>query len=126
MAYEIPATGDPLGPKTEWPVPIQLRVSLAFPGRPASLPGPQHRPAFGPILPDAGVYASAAVYAADPTRCARHGLLFTSVGNKKVLHSSSKHDFTPIDKNCLCLVCRNYTLAYLHHLFKAKEMTTTL
>jgi len=58
-----------------------------------------------------------------PTRCARHGLLFTSQGNVKILHSSNKERFEPIDKNCSCYVCKNFTLAYLHHLYKAKEMT---
>lgn len=58
-----------------------------------------------------------------PTRCARHGLLFTFKGNKRILHSSNKENFRPIDENCTCMVCQNYTMAYIHHLFKAKEMT---
>lgn len=58
-----------------------------------------------------------------PTRSARHGLLFTTSGNKKILHRSNKENFKPIDSNCSCMVCKNYTIAYLHHLFKAKEMT---
>ena len=58
-----------------------------------------------------------------PTRCARHGLLFTSTGNQKILNSANRHAFEPIDKNCSCIVCQKYTRAYLHHLFKANEMT---
>jgi len=58
-----------------------------------------------------------------PTRCARHGLLFTFQGNVKILHGSNKEDFSPIDKNCNCFTCQNYTRAYLHHLYKAKEVT---
>lgn len=58
-----------------------------------------------------------------PTRCARHGLLFTSQGNLKILQSSNKNNFGPIDKNCSCYVCRHFSLAYLHHLYKAKELT---
>lgn len=58
-----------------------------------------------------------------PTRCARHGLLFTFGGNLKILNSRNRENFNPIDKNCTCLVCQNYTVAYLHHLFKAHEMT---
>lgn len=58
-----------------------------------------------------------------PTRCARHGLLFTSQGNFKIMHSSNKERFRPIDESCACMVCQNYTAAYLHHLFKANEMT---
>jgi len=57
-----------------------------------------------------------------PTRCARHGLLFTSHGKRKILAGSNKENFRPIDENCSCFVCKKYTLAYLHHLYKAKEM----
>ena len=58
-----------------------------------------------------------------PTRCARHGLLFTQNGNVKILHAKNKNNFYPIDQNCTCTVCQHYTRAYLHHLFKAREMT---
>ncbi len=58
-----------------------------------------------------------------PTRCARHGLAFTLNGGVRIMHSSNKHNFRPIDDNCTCLTCQNYTRAYLHHLFKAKEVT---
>ncbi len=58
-----------------------------------------------------------------PTRCARHGLLFTSTGNQKILNSANRHAFEPIDKNCACIVCQKYTRAYLHHLFKANELS---
>ena len=58
-----------------------------------------------------------------PTRCARHGLLFTFNGPVKILQSKNKQLFEPIDKNCLCPTCKHYTRAYLHHLYKAKEMT---
>lgn len=58
-----------------------------------------------------------------PTRSARHGLLFTKNGNKKVSHSNNKNNFGPIDPTCTCITCQRYTLAYVHHLFKAKELT---
>lgn len=58
-----------------------------------------------------------------PTRCARHGMLFTRSGILKILNKSSREHFRPIDADCSCLTCKNYTLAYLHHLFKANEMT---
>lgn len=58
-----------------------------------------------------------------PTRCARHGLLFTTNGCQKILNSSNKNNFSPADETCTCMVCQKYTLAYLHHLFKANEMT---
>lgn len=57
-----------------------------------------------------------------PTRCARHGLLFTSQGQLKILNSANRMNFEPIDKNCACIVCKKYSRAYLHHLFKAKEL----
>ncbi len=56
-----------------------------------------------------------------PTKCARHGLLFTSHGNIKILQSRYKEQFAPIDANCRCSTCINYTAAYIHHLFKAHE-----
>jgi len=56
-----------------------------------------------------------------PTKCARHGLIFTHNGNIKILQSQYKEQFNPIDKNCKCVTCQKFTLAYLHHLFKAKE-----
>ena len=58
-----------------------------------------------------------------PTRCARHGLLFTSEGNLKILQTGYRMVYEPIDKNCTCTTCQHYTLSYIHHLFKAKEMT---
>jgi queuine tRNA-ribosyltransferase len=58
-----------------------------------------------------------------PTRCARHGLLFTTQGDVKILNSSNRTDFGPIDPQCSCSVCSRYSRAYLHHLFKAKEVT---
>lgn len=58
-----------------------------------------------------------------PTKCARHGLLFTNNGHVKILNGRYKEHFRPIDETCTCPTCLNYTAAYLHHLFKAKEMT---
>lgn len=58
-----------------------------------------------------------------PTRCARHGLLFTANGNVKILNSAHKNDFSPIDATCTCYTCQNYSKAYLQHLFKAHELT---
>ncbi len=58
-----------------------------------------------------------------PTKCARHGLLFTFNGHKKISHSAYKEYFRPIDEQCTCLTCKHYTMAYLHHLFKASEVS---
>ena len=58
-----------------------------------------------------------------PTRCARHGLLFTATGNVKILQTRYKNLHEPIDRTCDCPTCVSYSAAYVHHLFKAKEMT---
>ena len=56
-----------------------------------------------------------------PTRAARHGILFNQYERIKITSSRYKSDFRPIDETCDCWTCKNYTRAYLHHLFKAKE-----
>ncbi|MEX0672220.1 MAG: tRNA guanosine(34) transglycosylase Tgt [Candidatus Babeliales bacterium] len=56
-----------------------------------------------------------------PTRAARHGAIFTTHGQLKIKSGKYAHDFEPLDADCRCTVCKNYTRAYIHHLFKAKE-----
>ena len=56
-----------------------------------------------------------------PTRCARHGLLFTKKGDCRILQGGNKDKFEPIEKDCSCYTCKNFTIGYLHHLFKAHE-----
>ena len=58
-----------------------------------------------------------------PTKCARHGMLFTQQGSVKILNAKYRNLFEPIDKNCTCYTCQHYTTAYLRHLFKAHELT---
>jgi queuine tRNA-ribosyltransferase len=57
-----------------------------------------------------------------PTKCARHGLLFTFQGSKKATHADFTHKFEPIELECQCYTCIHYTAAYVQHLFKAHEM----
>lgn len=57
-----------------------------------------------------------------PTRNARNGHLFVSHGVVKIRNSGYKNDLTPLDEACDCYTCKNYTKAYLHHLFRAKEI----
>jgi queuine tRNA-ribosyltransferase len=57
-----------------------------------------------------------------PTRVARTGMGLTSLGRLNLKNSKYKEDFTPLDPNCTCECCRNYTRAYLHHLFGAEEL----
>jgi len=57
-----------------------------------------------------------------PTRNARNGHLFTSQGVVKIRNSRHRTDTGPLDPNCNCYTCQNYSRAYLHHLDKAKEI----
>lgn len=56
-----------------------------------------------------------------PTRLARHANVFTREGRLTLKNARFKEDFTPVDSECDCYTCKNYTRAYLNHLFKAKE-----
>ncbi|MFA5133769.1 MAG: tRNA guanosine(34) transglycosylase Tgt [Patescibacteria group bacterium] len=58
----------------------------------------------------------------EPTRLGRHGTLLSSSGRMRILNGSYKTDKKPIEKNCSCLLCKKYSRAYLHHLFKADEI----
>lgn len=57
-----------------------------------------------------------------PTRHARNGYLFTSRGVVKIRNSKYSDDTGPLDPNCDCYTCKNYSLAYLRHLEKCGEM----
>jgi queuine tRNA-ribosyltransferase len=57
-----------------------------------------------------------------PSRNARNGYLFTSQGRVIIKHTQYKDDPRPIDENCGCYTCRNYSRAYLRHLYQAGEM----
>lgn len=56
-----------------------------------------------------------------PTRIARHGTLMTHKGRINIKNSKFKEDFTPLDEECNCYTCKNYTKAYLRHLYVADE-----
>ncbi len=57
-----------------------------------------------------------------PSRNARHGFIFTWGGTINLMNQKFERDPLPIDENCQCEACRNYSRAYIRHLFKAKEM----
>jgi queuine tRNA-ribosyltransferase len=57
-----------------------------------------------------------------PSRVARNAALYSRDGRFNVTSSANRRDFGPIDEACDCYTCANYTKAYLHHLFKAKEI----
>ena len=56
-----------------------------------------------------------------PTRLARHGALMTSHGRVNIKNEKYKEDFTPLDDKCDCYCCKNYTKAYLRHLYVCDE-----
>ena len=57
-----------------------------------------------------------------PTRIARHGTAMTRRGRLIIRNKEFEHDHRPLDPGCDCYTCKNYTKAYLRHLFKAQEM----
>ncbi len=57
-----------------------------------------------------------------PTRLARHGALLHREGRLRILAAEFQTDERPIDPECRCLACRQFTRAYLHHLFKCREL----
>lgn len=60
------------------------------------------------------------------TRVARNGTAFTSHGKIVVRNGKYKEDFTPLDDNCDCYCCKNYTKAYLRHLINQGEMLSAM
>lgn len=57
-----------------------------------------------------------------PTRYARSATLFTTRGKLRLTNREYRRDFFPVDAACDCYCCRNFTRAYLHHLFNANEI----
>ncbi|GAA4064430.1 tRNA guanosine(34) transglycosylase Tgt [Amphibacillus indicireducens] len=57
-----------------------------------------------------------------PTRIARNGTLMTSQGRLVVRNAKFARDFSPLDPNCDCYTCKNYTRAYIRHLIKTDEI----
>lgn len=60
-----------------------------------------------------------------PSRVARNGAVYTPDGRINVNTAAHRRAFAPIDPDCDCYTCAHYTRAYLHHLFKAKEMLSS-
>jgi queuine tRNA-ribosyltransferase len=57
-----------------------------------------------------------------PTRNGRNGQFFTSFGKVNIRNEKYKSDFNPIEENCTCETCSNFTRAYLRHLFNINEV----
>lgn len=60
-----------------------------------------------------------------PTRIARNGTAMTSQGKLVIKNAKHTRDFTPLDPECDCYTCRNYTKAYIRHLYKANEILSS-
>ena len=58
-----------------------------------------------------------------PTKSARHGHLFTAAGTLIISQGKYKSDLAPIDPACDCYTCKTHSRCYIHHLFKAHELT---
>jgi len=61
-----------------------------------------------------------------PTRYARSATLFTRRGKIRLTHKNYRRDFYPIEPNCGCYACRNFSRAYIHHLFNANEVLSAI
>jgi queuine tRNA-ribosyltransferase len=90
------------------------------------LPDDKPRHLLGISEPDdlfAAVAAGADTFdCVSPSRVARNAAVYSATGRYNITGARYKRDFTPIDGDCDCYTCAHYTRAYLHHLFKAKEM----
>jgi queuine tRNA-ribosyltransferase len=58
-----------------------------------------------------------------PTKAARHGIAFTPQGPLNISKGENSANFKPIDSTCTCSTCQHFSVAYLNHLFKAREIT---
>jgi queuine tRNA-ribosyltransferase len=61
-----------------------------------------------------------------PTRVARNGAAYTLDGRINLKASKYREDFSPIDAECECYTCNFYTRAYIHHLFRAKDINAAI
>ncbi|WP_434726103.1 tRNA guanosine(34) transglycosylase Tgt [Trueperella pyogenes] len=61
----------------------------------------------------------------NPSRVARNAAIYSPMGRFNVTRAEFKRDFSPLVEGCECYTCRHYTKAYIHHLFKAKEMLSS-
>ena len=62
----------------------------------------------------------------EPTRVARHGMALTSRGRISIKNAKFERDFTPLDPACDCYTCRNYSRAYLRHIYKSDEVLSNM
>ena len=108
--------------------PPSRRSSLASQGRPLFRKGQDDKPRYIMGVGTPGDLVECVRRGIDmmdcvmPTRNARNGHLFTSSGIVKIRNAVHKSDTGPLDGQCDCYTCRNFSRAYLHHLDKCKEI----
>ena len=94
------------------------------------LPDDKPRHLLGISEPDdlfAAVAAGADTFdCVSPSRVARNSALYSPTGRFNVVGARYRRDFGPIDPECDCYTCAHYTRAYLHHLFKSKEILASM
>lgn len=74
----------------------------------------------------AGVAAGADTFdCVNPSRVARNAAIYSPDGRFNITNARFKRDFTPLVQGCECYTCTHYTRAYIHHLFKAKEILSS-
>jgi queuine tRNA-ribosyltransferase len=61
-----------------------------------------------------------------PTRISRNGSAFTSAGRVNIKNKRYLYDLSPLDEKCRCYTCRNYSRAYIKHLFKSREILASI
>ena len=61
-----------------------------------------------------------------PSRSGRTGQIFTRHGVLNIKNARHRDDPRPLDENCSCPACRNYSRAYLHHVFKSQEIISSM
>ncbi|MCK0176321.1 tRNA guanosine(34) transglycosylase Tgt [Mycolicibacterium sp. F2034L] len=92
----------------------------------SELPRDKPRHLLGISEPDdlfAAVEAGADTFdCVSPSRVARNAAVYSATGRYNITGARYRRDFTPIDGECDCYTCAHYTRAYIHHLFKAKEI----
>ncbi|MEC8307245.1 MAG: tRNA guanosine(34) transglycosylase Tgt [Chlamydiota bacterium] len=114
------AIGGSLGKNKEEMIPLVAFTRKQLPPEaPIHLLGIADPPSFPHCIP-LGIDTFDSAY---PTKAARHGTLFTSQGNLNITRKVHAREQIPVAPNCPCATCTHYSRAYLHHLFKAHELT---
>ncbi len=119
LAFDGYAIGGSLGKTKEEMLTMLAALSpLLPPEKPNHLLGIGDLPSLAACIP-LGLDTFDSSY---PTRAARHGMALTSTGSLNITKGEYATAFSPLVQNCSCFTCKNYSRAYLNHLFKAKEI----